>query len=226
MKTHLLVGSPRRSKSASETLGAYLTDRLEDRGADVEKLYVYPALRSEDRLRALVAAAAEADLLIISAPLYVDSLPAAVTELLEVLYGRLDQYARPEEQRLVGISNCGFPEAEQNEIALRIYRCFARQAGFIWAGGLAMGGGEMIKGKPLLESEGMARNVIAALDLVADALAEGRSVPEEAVDLIAQPLISAWIYRTMGNLGWHIQALQKGTWRRLRARPWKRTGNT
>jgi hypothetical protein len=226
MKTLLLVGSPRRSKSASETLGAYLTDRLEDHGAEVQKLYVYPALRLESGLDDLIAAAAEVDLLIISAPLYVDALPAAVTELLEVLHRRLGDHARPEEQRLVGISNCGFPEAEQNEIALRIYRCFARQAGFIWAGGLAMGGGEMIKGKPLLESGGMARNVIAALDLAADALAEGGSVPQEAVDLMAQPLISAWVYRTMGNLGWHIQALQKGTWRHLRARPWRRTGNT
>jgi hypothetical protein len=220
MKALLLVGSPRKANSASETLGAYLLNGLEAHGAETQKLYVYPATRSEERLDALVSAAAAADLVIFSAPLYVDSLPAAVTELLEILHRRPDDHQRPAQQRLVAISNCGFPEAEQNEIALRIYRAFARQAGFIWAGGLAMGGGEMVKGRSLEESGGMARNVITALDLAAEALAEGKSVPQAAVNLMAEPLVPAWIYRAMGNLGWHIQAFQKGTWRQLRAQVW------
>jgi multimeric flavodoxin WrbA len=226
MKALLLVGSPRKEKSASETLGAYLLGGLEAQGADARRLYVYPALRSEERLDALIGATAAANVVIISAPLYVDALPAAVTELLEILYLRLDDHQRPEEQRLVAISNCGFPEAEQNDIALQIYRSFARQAGFTWAGGLAIGGGEMVKGRPLEESGGMARNVIAALDLAAEALAEGKSIPQEAVDLMAKPLAPAWIYRAMGNVGWHIQALQKGTWRQLRARAWKGTASS
>lgn len=220
MKALLLVGSPRKGKSASETLGGYLLGRLEASGAETQKLYVYPAHRSEERLDALVSAAAAADLVIFSTPLYVDALPAAVTELLEILHRRLDDHQRPAEQRLVAISNCGFPEAEQNDIALRIYRRFARQARFTWAGGLAMGGGEMVKGRPLEESGGMARNVIAGLDLAAEALAEGHSIPQEAVDWMAEPLAPAWIYRAMGNVGWHVQALQKGTWRQLRARVW------
>jgi hypothetical protein len=217
MKALLLVGSPRKGKSASETLGAYLMGRLETHEVETQKLYVYPALRSETKMDSLVAAAAAADLVIISAPLYVDSLPAAVTELLEVLHRRLDDHARPAEQRLVAISNSGFPEAEQNEIALRIYRSFAHQAGFSWAGGLALGAGEAIKGKPLHESGGMAQNVIAALDLAAEALSAGKAVPQEAVDLMAEPLVPAWMYRMMGNLGWRFQAFQRGTWRQLRA---------
>ena len=220
MKALLLIGSPRKGKSASETLGAYLLRGLEAQGAETDKLYIYPALRSEERLDALVSAAAAADLVIFSAPLYVDALPAAVTEVLEILHRCLDEHQRPAEQRLVAISNCGFPEAEQNEIALRIYRCFARQSGFIWGGGLAMGGGEMVKGKPLDESGGMARNVITALDLTAEALAGGQSIPQDAVDLTAEPLAPAWVYRAMGNAGWHVQALRKGTWRQLRARVW------
>jgi hypothetical protein len=218
MKALLLVGSPRKGKSASETLGAYLLDQLEAPGAQTEKLYVYPALRSETRLDALIGAAAEADLVIISAPLYVDSLPAAMTELLEILHRRLDDYERSAEQRLVAISNCGFPEAEQNHMALRITRCFARQAGFSWAGGLALGGGEPIKGKPLGESGGMVRNVIAALDMAAEALVEGEPVPQAAVDLMAEPLMPAWMYRAMGNLGWNLQAMRQGPWRQLRNR--------
>jgi NAD(P)H-dependent FMN reductase len=95
-------------------LGAHLMDRLEADDVETQKLYVYPALRSETRMNALITATAAADLVVISAPLYVDSLPAAVTELLEVLHRQLDDHARPAEQLLVVISNCGFPEAEQN----------------------------------------------------------------------------------------------------------------
>jgi hypothetical protein len=171
----------------------------------------------------LIAAAAQTDLMIMSTPLYVDALPAAVTEPLEILHRRLDDHRRPRGQRLLVIANCGFPEAEHNETALRIYRCFARQAGLTWAGGLALGAGELIKGKPLGESGKMARNAIAALDLAAEALSTGNPVPTEAVNLMAEPLMPAWMYRAMGNLGWHLQALQRGTWRQLRGQVWKGT---
>jgi hypothetical protein len=60
MKALLLIGGPRRGKSASETLGAYLIDRLEAHGADTEKLDLYPALRSQAKLDALIAAASTA----------------------------------------------------------------------------------------------------------------------------------------------------------------------
>jgi hypothetical protein len=81
-----------------------------------------------------------------------------------------------------------------------------------------MGGGEAIKDKPRRESASMARNVIAALDLAAAALRAGNPVPQEAVDLMAEPLVPAWMYRAMDNLGWHLQTLREGTWRQLRAR--------
>ena len=219
MQALLLVGSPRLNKSASAKIGAYLLERLAEHGAETNKQYAYRVVRSEERLNDLVESVAGTDLVIFSAPLYVDALPAAVTQVLEVLHRRLDEHHRAEGQTLVAISNCGFPEAEQNEIALRIYRAFARQSGFAWAGGLALGGGEMIKQRPMVPS-GPSRPVVEALDSTADALAKGDSVPEEAADKMAQRLIPAWIYRAMGNLGWHYQAIQNGIWRWLRARVW------
>jgi len=215
----LLVGSPRLDRSASERIGAYLLQRLAERGVETDKQYIYRVVRSEERLNDLVESVAGTDLVIFSSPLYVDALPAAVTQLLEVLHRRLDKHHRAEGQRLVAISNCGFPEAEQNEIALRIYRAFARQSGFTWAGGLALGGGEMIKQRPL-EPSGPSRPVVEALDATAGALVDGDPVPQEAADKMAGPLIPVWIYRAMGNMGWHYQALRNGTWRQLRERVW------
>jgi len=52
---------------------------------------------------------------------------------------------------IVAIANSGFPEAEHSQTALEVCRLFARQVGFDWAGGLAMGGGGMVSGQPLAE---------------------------------------------------------------------------
>jgi multimeric flavodoxin WrbA len=221
MKALLLVGSPRKGKSASETLGAYLLGQLENNDIAVDKAYVYPAIKSEEKLEALVKTVATADVVIIAAPLYVDSLPAAVIKLLEVLSRDLGQYTRPDHQLLLAISNGGFPEASQNDIALAIYRRFAEETGFVWAGGMAVGGGEALKGRPLEASGGMARNVVAGLDMAAAALAEGNPVPQEAEELVSEPMMPSRIYRLMGNLGWWMQAGEYGTRRKLRTRVWE-----
>lgn len=222
MKALLLVGSPRKGRSASETLGGYLLEQLAARRVETDKAYVYSARKSEAELEAAVAAVAQADLVILAAPLYVDCLPAAVIEFLENLAQRLPDHERPPGQRLVAISNSGFPEAHQNDIALAIYRRFAQEAGVEWAGGLAMGAGEAIKGRPLTESGGMARNVVTALNQAAEALAKGDPVPPEAAALMAEQMMPGWIYRMMGNLGWHIQARKYGNFGKLRRQHWKR----
>jgi len=221
MRALLLVGSPRMAKSTSETLGGYLLERLGAQGLETEKLYVQRELRSADKLDALVAAVAQADLVVLAAPLYVDNLPAPVIRVLEVLAQGLDGHSRRQGQRLLAISNSGFPEAQHNDTALAVYQRFARETGFVWAGGLALGAGEAVKNQSLENGAGMVRNVVKALDMAAASLARGETVPREAEDLMRQPMMPAGMYRTMGNLGWRLQARQHGMQRKLRQRVWK-----
>ena len=54
----------------------------------------------------------------------------------------------------------------------------------------------------------MVRNVVRALDLAADTMAEGRPVPAEAVALMAKPMMPAWVYTLAGNWGWKRRAAQ------------------
>lgn len=72
---------------------------------------------------------------------------------------------------------------------------------------------------PLAEVGGMARHVISALDRTAHALAQGQPLPQDAVTLMAKPLMPAFFYRLMGNLGWHLQARKQGAFGHLRAQP-------
>jgi len=116
--------------------------------------------------------------------------------------------------------NCGFPESQHNNTAISICRCFAGEANFEWAGGLALGGGEAISGRPLLKVKGMARNVIKSLELAAIGLAAGKSIPAEAIDLMAKPLIPGRLYTIIGNVGWRRRAKKHNAHKCLKDRPY------
>jgi hypothetical protein len=221
----LLVGSAKRPRSTSESLGTYLCERLAERGFEAETLLIYRALKSVTSRAELLAATDRADVIVLAFPLYVDSLPHLVIRALEVIaQHRKDAHRQArgdaQGQRLMAIANCGFPEANQNDTALAICRQFARESGFEWAGGLALGGGEAINGQPLPKAKGRARNVIKSLDLTAAALAEGKPVPQEAIESMAKPITPTWMYALLGGLGWKRRAKKHGAQKKLRDRPY------
>jgi hypothetical protein len=206
-KALLLVGSPKPGESTSESLGRYLFDDLERRGVQTQTLHVVKAVRSDESIAELRAAAAGADLVVLSFPLYVDSLPAPTIRALELLAEQPTAEAAP---AFVTICQSGFPEADHNEVAVEICRHFAHAAGFEWAGDLIFAAGGMVNGQPLAKLKGMLRSAIKALDLTAEELAAGRPVPEEAVRLMAKPAIPKFGYRFMANWGWRSQFKKRG----------------
>jgi hypothetical protein len=111
-----------------------------------------------------------------------------------------------DKKSFVAISNSGFPEARHNNTALAVCRIFAKQVGFKWAGGLAVGGGGMIGGLPLSEMGGQVRNQVKALEIAADALALSEPIPDKAVTLISKLGFPKWLYTWSGNRGWKSQA--------------------
>ena len=218
----LLVGSPKGGGSTSEALGRYLLEGLQERGVETGVAHVLRSLRSEEAQRDLRHSVGTAGLLILATPLYADSLPSGVTRLLEILAAKHNGKDWLGGKRFVALINCGFPEARHCDTAVAICRCFAREAGMEWAGGLSLGGGEAIGGKSLSEAGGVARNARKALDMAAEALAVGLPVPEEAVSLMAAPVVSTWLYTLIGDIGWRLKARRHGTGSRLKDRPYRR----
>jgi hypothetical protein len=216
----LLIGSPRGPASTSESLGTYLLRRLAEHGLETEKAYVNQSLNSDRSREALLRLADSSDLLILTFPLYADSLPSRVIAALELMAQHKRRENMPRRQRLVAIVNSGFPEARQNDTALAICRRFAEEAGIDWAGGLALGGGEMIAGRPLTEVGGSVRNIRKALDLTAAAIAEGEPVPKEAADLMAKLVIPSRLYIWAANRRWNRKIREHGTRPRLYDQPY------
>jgi len=220
-KALLLVGSPKPGKSTSEAIGEYLLEKLLQKGLETQKIKINQALKSDGGGEKLISAVNGCDILVLSCPLYIDSAPAIVVKAMEIIAGGRKEQERPNRQVMLAICNSGFPEAHQNHLALAIYRCFAKETGFEWAGGLALGGGGAIDGRPLASLAGMVRNVVKSLDLTASAIVEGKSVPEEAIKLMAKPFVPGWLYVLVGQFNWKGQAKKYGAHKKLNDRPYK-----
>jgi multimeric flavodoxin WrbA len=220
----VISGSPRGPRSTSASLGRYLSARLAERGVRSEIVDLCAARRTDDGVAQLLAASDEADLVILSCPLYADSLPAGVIRTLERISAHrrsVSPSSRSGPQRFTAMVQCGFPEVRHNYTALAICREFARESGYVWAGGLPLGGGHgLVQSKPLEALGGRAAHLRKALDLTAAALVAGRPVPGEAVQLFAKPFVPGWLYRAFGNLGWILDARRNGVSRQLRSRPY------
>jgi len=216
----LLVGSPKTRKSTSNSLGTYLFEQLSAQSIQTETIYLHTVLRSPEKMQALLDAVDAADLVTLAFPLYVDALPAPVIEVLERIIAHRkgpDPYHR---QLFTAIANCGFPEAFQCNTALAICETFSRQAGFAWAGALALGAGHMLDGVPLGEEGGMTILMRKSLDLAAEALAQGQAIPQTARDGLANPVIPDWAYRLSGWLGWLRRAKHYGALKLLKRQPY------
>jgi len=223
-KALVLVGSPKTKKpSTSSVLGRALLDGLATRGWQGETLTVTAAVREERWRERMLAAADDADLVVLAFPLYIDALPALLVRTLEALREHRGRQVAPRGQRLAALVNCGFPEAHQNLPAVAICARFAAAAGMAWAGHLAVGAGEALSsGTPLTDRSADAGrppvgHVIAALDLAAAELAAGRPIPPGAETLIARapiPLVPFALWRRlfafMGARHWRREAAGHG----------------
>lgn len=214
-KILLVVGSPKGLKSTSAALGQYLIDKLTQQGARTETAYIYPSLKTETGQQKFFSLIDATDIIVLAFPLYVDSPPSGVMKVMEIIKERRRTLAGTAKQKLAVIINCGFPEAHQNDTALAICRKFAAESEMEWLGGLSLGGGGAIDGRPLDSIGGMARNVKLALDASAPDIAVGNPISGRALDLMAKPMMPVWLYLLAGNRGWKSQSRKNGVSNRI-----------
>ena len=219
-KALLLIGSPKIKNSTSEAIGKYLLEGLDKKGYVCEKLHVLTALKNNTEQ--LLNKVNDTDIIILSFPLYVDSLPSPVIRTLELIADHRRGRKADKNQSFISIINCGFPEAFHNDTALKICMTFAEKNNFQWLGGLAMGCGGAINGKAIEKLGGMTRKIVKALDMSVEAIANDKNIPSEAVTMMSSNLMPSWLYAFMGNLGWKSQAKQYNAAKKLYEKPYLR----
>lgn len=208
----IFIGSARaKGCSTSEALALTLSASLEASGTRCSLVHAKAFIKPGDAADQALDTMLGAPLLIVAAPLYVDGLPYLVVSALEQLAQRLDiDRAGQRLNQLVALLNCGYPEAIHNRIAIRQLRHFAAQQGLAWRGGLALGGGELIHGRPLKKHRFLFRRPIRALTLAGAALARGQAIPVAAIELLARPLMPAPVFRWMSRVYWIWKARSNG----------------
>ena len=216
----LLIGSPRTRKSTSNSLGEYLFERLAAKSIQTKTVYLHTVVRSAEKMNALFETINAADLVTLAFPLYVDSLPSPVIDALEQIAANRQSQGETHRPLFMAITNCGFPEAVHNTTALAMCEIFARQANFNWAGSLALGGGEMVHGKPLPDVGGQTMRIRKSLESVAEALTQGQAIPKAAQELMAKPVIPHWLYRFLGELGLKRAAKSYGVGKLIKRQPY------
>ena len=219
-KALLLIGSPKDENSTSASIGNYLISKLKEFGMTSEIGFVHRLVNREEKRQDLFRMIDSADLIILSFPLYVDSLPAPVIKAMELINEEKDKLKSKKSKNFIAIANSGFPEASQSTVALQICRVFSKDCGFVWKGGLALGGGAAIHGTPLQERGGMVRNVIKGLNISANALRDNKDIPQEAIDLFSKKFIPSSLYKMFGNFGWKLQARRYGVKKNLKDKPY------
>jgi len=218
-----LIGSPRGAKSNSVAIADYLLSKLEEQGYETEKILIYPEHRKDPEIKKIMKKLDDVDLVVLVFPLYVDSLPARTTGALELIYKHRKTHKLDSNQRFLAVCQSGFPESHQNQLALDMCRKFAEMSGFKWIGGLPIGAGAIAGEQKLEDAGGRVHHIRSALDMTAEAVAQNREIPNQAVEMAAKLPIPVWLYRSFGNSGWKRQAKTNGLQTRdLYNRPYDR----
>ena len=200
----LVSASPKVDQT--EAVSAFLATRAEGLiagdGLSIETIPVRKTLLHHECETAF-ASLQDADAIVFIFPLYFFCLPAMLTRFLQdfacaypVSEKRANVYA---------LVNCGFPEPEINEEAMRVIECFSLQTGRSFFGGVMVGCGGMLLGAsqaPFMRE--MFEVIDALFARVKQDFLSGQ--PEEAKSVCTAPKFPKFLYFVGGNAGWRSMA--------------------
>lgn len=146
------------------------------------------------------------DVLIIAFPLYVDSIPSHLTNVLLKLHQEvLMKNKKP--IRVYCVVNCGFYEGKQTHIALQIIKNWCTKAGLNYCQGIGIGAGEMfgqIKKVPL--GHGPKKSLGKALT----AISENITGSKKADNIYVSPDFPRFLFKLMADSHWNSIAKSLG----------------
>ena len=136
MKVLILNGSPRAKGSVSGCIAKKLKRLLFGCTTEIFQIKAGSEQEILEKFKSI-------DALVFALPLYVDGMPSHVIEFLK----KAEAFCKENNCRfnVYTLSNNGFIEGRQNAVHLEQFRCWCARAGVEWAGGLGIGGGEMLR---------------------------------------------------------------------------------
>ena len=142
------------------------------------------------------------DNIVLSFPLYADSLPAYFLGFLK----RLEKAAQGivSQSKVYVIVNNGFYDAVQNHIAIRIVSKWCEKCGLTMGRALAVGAGGMAQAAPI--GKGPLLKLGTALEDIADNIKNS----ETGDTIFVEPAFPRFLYKLVGNMGFTKQGKENG----------------
>lgn len=220
MKIVSLIGSIREEKSTSASLVNYLAQQFVPQGISVSNHYAGRMYHQPSGQAVFLKELKESELLIVSAPVYVDLLPAPLIHVLEEVRKKMGRNGL-EGKKILAIIHSGYPEPQQRRPSLEMCRCFAREMSMEWWGGLSFGGTSLISGQPLEAMGGMTKGIRSALDQTVERIVKGGLTGVETLALEDRSTIPLppWLVKLMMNTMTRNNAGKSGI-KDLKARPY------
>ncbi len=228
-KLLMLDGSPKVKPGNSNMLGVHLMEGLDSKLFETKQLRIVDFLRGKDQSEELVREVNDCDYMLLTFPLYVDCPPALVIKAMKIIDESRKAEKPEKDQKMMAISNCGFPEPHQNESALDTCRIFAEKTGFKWMGGIGVAGltgvvsNDGLKkdvAQAPLKSFGMkTKNFSKGLDTAAKAISQGEPLTSDGSHILLKQALPPRMYCWVGKRMWRGYAKRNGALEKFNDRP-------
>lgn len=202
MKIALINGSPKIKKSASNDILKALTNCLESDQSIISQHHFNKPVLEKKEMEKL----AKCDAFVFAFPLYVDGVPSHLLSCLIQLEEFLANKSEKDMTVYVFV-NSGFPEGEQNGVAIEIMENWCAKTGLKWGQGMGIGAGGMIlsvKGVPC--GHGPKKNLGRALENMASNILQKKSEP----NMFTTMNMPKFAYRFAAHMNWRISARANG----------------
>ena len=198
MKIGIINGSPRGKKSNSEILIKYLCSLL--KGHKINKYYSFFS-KIDSEIKSEIH---NADVLIFSFPLYIDSIPSS---LLDILLKFEEEKIVNSKTKIYCIANNGFFEGKQNQLAILQMKNWCEKIGAEWGQGVGIGAGEILS---YLEKVPLGKGPLKNLGKVLNLFSGNIKVLKSDSEIYINPNWSRMLYWIQGSVAWIIKSRKNG----------------
>lgn len=195
----MIIGSPRLEKSTSHSLARYVLEGLDLRGWKTDMVFSHTLFDSKKSLKELKQQIKDVDIIGLSFPLYVDSIPGPMVEVLSALCKGKELIRGKRDQKVFAMVNSGFPEPTHSFVAVEMCEQFSKEYGASFLGGLTIGAGPIVQGLPIKQVKRRSKRLVKALDETISGLDEQECIPEKVKKLLSKPIFPKRLYLFLGT---------------------------
>lgn len=195
-KMLLINGSPRK-KGTSNSFAEALRQLTEETQGTAQVVHAIDYLDGKADVSDLIKTMQDTDLIGISCPLYIDTLPYPMLWLFETLESCCPNGLQG--KGLFAVIQSGFPVNALMRHAIESCRFFGEAMGCRWLGGLAYGGGAMINGADLQTLGKKGTRMLQALRRAVQELSNGEPISAQCQQEFSRDFPKG-LYRPMAFL--------------------------